>query len=117
MQHGIGFPIEKCLHERVVRIIELVRADSNKSHHNKEVVDIMVDMIDIATDYFFVEMLEYVGIKSLRASIVKHGVKVAKKALKSIFEGLLRNLSDEQMLRLADHVEGNLVVMPEPKQW
>lgn len=105
----VAFPITRELSERVRETLRDLRAAKRASDRASELAEMVVEMTDRGLGYYFLYPLEVAGIGRISRATAKVGIASASKAIPLIVKRVLGSASDEELLALADFVEGLLV--------
>lgn len=108
-QHLVAFPVSSELHARVIEVVSALREAERASDRVSELVEVVVEMTDRGLGYYFLRPLELAGIGRISRATAKVGIASASKGIPLIVKRVLASASDEELLALADFVEGLLV--------
>ncbi len=105
----VAFEISPELRQRVEAALAELRAAPDPKTCVPELVGTVLEMTDVGLDYFYLRPLEEVEAGLVARSTAKIGIAAAGKSLPLIVRRVVGSLSKEQLLELADVIEGMLV--------
>lgn len=112
VQKYLGFPLSEKLEDRVNQIITDLKNDTNRRQHALRLFQVISDLSDEGLDYFFIQSLKRAGLSKIKMIAVENAIKVGKKAILTVGKGIIKAMSDEQLLIIAQVLEESITVKP-----
>ncbi len=111
----LGFSLDGELAEETFRIIEQLRSDPGSKDHVAALVKTVLKLTDVGLREFYVRPLEQAKAGTLALGTAKIGISTAKRGISLVVNKLLKGMSEEQLLSIADSME-DLLVPPQETQ-
>jgi len=105
----VAFEISPELRQRIEAALAELRAAPDPKTCVPELVEAVLEMTAVGLDYFYLRPLEAIQAGLVLRSTAKVGIAAAGKGLPIIVRRVVGALSKEQLLVLADVIEGLLV--------
>lgn len=104
----IGTPISDDLAAEAERVTALLRSDAPRSEKIEEVDDLIIQLVQVGIDVHFHGPAQLFGLSTFLVKVIDVAAATTLRALKTATRRVLKGLSDEQLVALADEVEGRL---------
>ncbi len=93
-------------------LIDRVRDAPHPAAHAREGVAMILRLTEANLDYYFARSVRLLGLGTLSEATVRVGLRTALGGIGMFVRGLSGSLSDEQVRRLADLLDGMLLERP-----
>ncbi|BDS10781.1 hypothetical protein [Aureispira anguillae] len=110
VQKYLGFPLSESLLNRVHEVIQDLKKDTNKRQHALRLFQAISDLSDEGLDYYFIQSLKRAGLGRIKMIAVENAIKVGKKAILTVGKGIIKAMTDEQLLIIATVIEESITV-------
>jgi len=74
---------------------------------------VVSDLSDEGLDYFFIQSLKRAGLGRIKMIAVENAIKIGKKAILTVGKGIIKAMTDEQLLIIGNVLEDALTIRPE----
>ncbi len=105
----LGFRLDQELTAETLRIIEQLRGDPGRKDHVAALIKTVLKLTDVGLREFYVCPLEQAGAGTIALGTARVGIGTAKRGISVIVNKMLKGMSEEQMLSIADSLEDLLV--------
>jgi hypothetical protein len=112
-QKYLGFPLTEGLEDRVQEILADLKNNTNRRQFSLKLFQVVSDLSDEGLDYFFIQSLKRAGLGRIKMIAVENAIKIGKKAILTVGKGILKAMSDEQLLIIGNVLEDSLTVRSE----
>jgi hypothetical protein len=112
-QKYLGFPLSEDLEARVQEILNDLKNNSNRRQFALKLFQVVSNLSDEGLDYFFVQSLKRAGLGKIKMIAVENAIKVGKKAILTVGKGILKTMTDEQLLIIGNVLEDSLTIRSE----
>lgn len=111
--HFIAVPIPADLYKRADDRIEAVRTSTERQQHVPALVDLISDLMEAGLESCFMDPLKEAGVGFVGRSTARVGLTSAKKGVTVIVRRMLSGMTEDQLLYVADFIDGMLVERPD----
>ena len=101
----VSFSVPTQFADKTKDVLALVRHTPPASQHISKFTEILLEMTDLGLDYYFRQMSKRLGVGRIGMTFIEMGVKVVTSGISSMIHPLLKMLTQEQLISLADFVE------------
>lgn len=112
VQKYLGFPLSDALENRVNEVIIELKSTPKRRQHALKLFQVISDLSDEGLDYFFIQSLKRAGLGRIKMIAVENAIKVGKKAILTVGKGIIKAMSDEQLLIIVNVLEESITVSP-----
>lgn len=112
-QKYLGFPLTEGLEDRVQEILLDLKNNTNRRQFSLKLFQVISDLSDEGLDYFFIQSLKRAGLGKIKMIAVENAIKIGKKAILTVGKGIIKAMSDEQLLIIGNVLEDALTIRPE----
>lgn len=105
-RYHIAFPISDELRDSAVEVISRIRESEDKSDDIEEFIDVVEQISSHGLRYFFLDPIKMVGLGSVAFRTVEVALNTGQRAVMSVARRLARRMDDEQIVAIAEFVEG-----------
>jgi hypothetical protein len=112
-QKYLGFPLSEGLDSRVQDILEDLKNNTNRRQFALKLFQVVSDLSDEGLDYFFIQSLKRAGLGRIKMIAVENAIKIGKKAILTVGKGIIKAMTDEQLLIIGNVLEDALTIRPE----
>ncbi len=109
MSAYIAFPIAPPLHEKTSQVIANLRLDTAAKPNRRALLNIINELADEGIDHFFLQSLRHAGVNFIKIKAAEVGLATFKKGLQPLLKGFVNGMSDSQILKILDFMEGIIV--------
>ncbi len=109
MNHFFAFPITSEQWENSQQVIENIRSEPENRQNRKALIDNINQMADVGIDHFFVKSLKQADLGYFKIKAAEVGLQTFKKGLQPILRQLVMGMSDAQILKIVDFMEGVMI--------
>ncbi|MCP4200969.1 MAG: hypothetical protein GY769_03455 [bacterium] len=113
MQYHFAAEIPESLADEVRQTIDRVRASSAPEEHSKEGADLVLRLTEACLDSYFLKPVRALEVGFVAEKATTVGVNAANRAIGLFVRRITGGLSGDQVLKLADLLEGMLFVRPD----
>lgn len=103
--HVLGTPISEELYEHAERVIELLRSDAPRAEKIEAADELVYRFVESGIDYHFHAPARRFGLKTFLIRLIDVAAATTLRALKSATRHILKGLTDEQLMGVADEIE------------
>ncbi len=107
------FRLTEDLHQRAMRLIEMVRTNDNRDTYIDDVVKALCDLVDESTIHYYHQPTDMVNLKGFGKKTADVGIAQVQKAIQSLIRKLVSELSHTQLNELSHHIESMIHTMQE----
>jgi len=111
-QKYLGFPISEDLENRVQEILSDLKNNTSRRQYALKLFQVVSDLSDEGLDYFFIQSLKRAGLGRIKMIAVENAIKIGKKAILTVGKGILKAMTDEQLLIIGNVLEDSLTIRP-----
>lgn len=104
----LGTPLSNDLAAEAERVTALLRSDAPRREKIAEVDDLVIRLVQVGIDAHFHGPARLFGLSTLLVKIIDVAAATTLRALKTATRRVLKGLSDEQLVALADEIEDRL---------
>ena len=112
-QKYLGFPLTEGLENRVQEILLDLKNNTNRRQFSLKLFQVVSDLSDEGLDYFFIQSLKRAGLGRIKMIAVENAIKIGKKAILTVGKGIIKAMSDEQLLVIGNVLEDAITIRPE----
>lgn len=105
----LAFSITEDLTREMLAAIGQIRTDASDQAHVTALVDVILKLTDAGLGEYYVHPLERVGAGLMALGTAKVGVSAARRGISAIVNKVIRGMSAEQLLSIADSMESMLI--------
>jgi len=109
----VAFPISDSVKDQAYEVIETMRKADHAHDHVNALTDVIIAMTEQGLEYLFLDSLKFAKVGKFHIQAVQMGVNGARKGLELVGKRALKAMSDEQLLGIANYMEGILVEVEE----
>jgi phosphoribosyl-dephospho-CoA transferase len=108
----IGFPLDSELEGRVIEVVKDIQTSEDKRQYALKIFQVVNDLTNVGLDYFFVQSLKKAKIGKIKMIAVEQATNIGRRAVMTIGKSLVKSLSDEQLLVIANVLEESILTRP-----
>jgi len=108
-QMYIGFPLDSELEGRVLEVVNDIQTSENKRQYALKLFQVVNDLTNVGLDYFFIKSLKKARIGKIKMIAVEKATNIGRKAVMTIGKSLVKSLSNEQLLIIANILDESIV--------
>jgi hypothetical protein len=112
-QKYLGFPLSEGLENRVQEILLDLKGNTKRRQFSLKLFQVVSDLSDEGLDYFFIQSLKRAGLGRIKMIAVENAIKIGKKAILTVGKGIIKAMTDEQLLIIGNVLEDALTIRPE----
>jgi len=105
----LAFPIPEELTREMLAAIGQIRDDAGDKAHVTALVDVILKLTDAGLGGYYVLPLERAGAGLMALGTAKVGISAARRGISAIANKVIRGMSKEQLLSIADSMESMLI--------
>ena len=109
----VAFPISDPVKDQAYGVIETIRQAERPRDHVNALTDVIIAMTEEGLEYLFLDSLKFAKVGKFHIQAVQMGVNGARKGLELVGRRALKSMSDEQLLGIANYMEGLVVAVEE----
>ena len=109
MSSYIAFPIQPPLHQKALTVIADLRQDAAAKPNRKALLNVINELADEGIDHFFLQSLRHAGVNFLKIKTAEVGLHTFKRGLQPLLKGFVNGMSDAQILKILDFMEGIMI--------
>lgn len=111
-QKFLGFPLSEELTARVEEIVQDIKGTEDKRQHALKAFQVISDLSDVGLDFFFIQTLKRAGLGKIKMIAVEGAIKTGKRAILTVGKQIIKGMSNEQLLVIAETLEESLTIRP-----
>ena len=104
----LGTPLSDDLAAEAERVTALLRSDAPRAEKTEEVDDLIIRLVQAGIDAHFHAPARLFGLSTFLVKIIDVAAATTLGALKAATRRVLKGLSDEQLVAVADEIEDRL---------
>jgi|GEM_PF-3297149 len=104
-KYVVFFPVPDDTYKRAKAIIQKVKTEKDKRQYAKELADVVAQLTGEGMQHFFELPLKRAKINFFAANSARVGISMAKRGIDSVASGMLRSMSNEQLLEIAHFMD------------
>ena len=108
-QKYLGFPMSDALQGRVKDVVNDMKTNSNRVQFALKLFQAISDLSDAGLDYFFIQSLKRAGLGKIKMMAVEQAISIGKKAILTVGKGIIKGMTDEQLLVIAEILEESML--------
>lgn len=108
ISYVVGTPISDALHAEAETTIALLRSDAPRPDKVKAADHLIYGFVEAGIAYHFHGPAQLFGLSKLLVKVIDVASATTLRALQSATRRVLKNLSDEQLVQVADEIEARL---------
>ena len=105
----LSYPLTPEIQENALQLIEKMKKSENRKIYSKELINLILELTDVAVDYFFYNPVKLAKVNMIGKSAVDLALKTAKRAVGVIAGKVIGGMSDVQLLIIVDFIENVLI--------
>lgn len=105
----LGFPITDELTREMLAAIGKIRSDASDQAHVTALVDVILKLTDAGLGEYYLLPLERANAGLIALGTAKVGVSAARHGISALVNKVIRGMSAEQLLSIADSMESMLI--------
>ncbi|MBF0227921.1 MAG: hypothetical protein HQK76_20960 [Desulfobacterales bacterium] len=105
MNYFLWYPIPEDTAKRLIALLKMIREQPIKGKYTDEFVDIAIELTECQFNYSLVEGLNVIDANAFMRGVVAMGIKVTLSVTAKALRRVFSNLSENQLLLIADHIE------------
>ncbi|MCP4441456.1 MAG: hypothetical protein GY810_21320 [Aureispira sp.] len=111
-QKFLGFPLSDELAARVDEVVQDIKGSEDKRQYALKAFQVVSDLSDVGLNYFFIETLKKAGLGKIKMMAVEGAIKTGKRAILTVGKRIIKGMSNEQLLVIAETFEESMTVRP-----
>lgn len=112
----LAFPLSEELRLQTLETLAALRESSDPRRHIPMLGDLISDLTEAGLEYYFVDSLEKAGVGMIGVSTAKLGIASTAKGLPVVVTKVVKLMSDDQLLAVADFIEEALIEEPRTRK-
>jgi hypothetical protein len=112
----LSFPLSEELRRQTLETLAKLRESSDRRRHLPLLGDLISDLTEAGLEYYFVHSLEKAGVGIIGVSTAKLGIASTSKGIPVVITKVVRLMSDDQLLAVADFIEEALIKEPRTRK-
>jgi hypothetical protein len=113
MSFHIAFPIPNDQYQLAWQVMDDIREAPHDKGHRKALISLINQLADEGIDYFFLKSLKQAQLSFVKIKTAEVGLQTFKAGLQPLLKGIVNAMSDAQLLRIIDFMEGILLEVEE----
>jgi len=105
----LSYPLTPEIQANALQLIEKMKKSENRKIYSKELINLILELTDVAVDYFFYNPVKLAKVNMIGKSAVDLALKTAKRAVGVIAGKVIGGMSDVQLLIIVDFIENVLI--------
>jgi len=105
----LSYPLTPEIQANALQLIEKMKKSENRKIYSKELINLILELTDVAVDYFFYNPVKLAKVNMIGKSAVDLALKTAKRAVGVIAGKVIGGMTDVQLLIIVDFIENVLI--------